>query len=298
MNSHGIYCLFFECDNNKFYVGKSLNIALRYSIHCRDLRNKVHHNIDLQAAYYKYKTYPSIETLETPSIDLLTQQEIYWINKFDSFKHGYNRTNGGDGAGFGHYSPSAKYDEDTYACILYFLAYTSMPMEQIAKELKVSKNIVASIALGDSHLYLKNTFPEEYILATTKHGDYSMSRKYDNNLYYNILFDLANTRDKYSSIASRYNVSDNIIEDIGRGSTHKYLALLYPELYNKAISRKGLRRAGPRNGGEYPNVISPDGIVYKVDNATAFAKVHGLHQGHFASLLSGKHTTHKGWKTI
>ena len=47
----------------------------------------------------------------------------------------------------------------------------------------------------------------------------------------------------------------------------------------------------------YPNVVSPEGIVYIIEsNAKKFALDHGLHQGHFAELLRKKLKSHKGWK--
>lgn len=298
LKTHGIYCLYFENDNAKYYVGKSLDMQYRYDIHCRDLRNKSHHNVELQNAYNKYKVYPSIHLLEIPDITELAIREIHWINEFDSYYSGYNRTGGGEGAGYGATSPSALYDEETYVTILYMLAYSDLAMVSIADDLGVQLNIVTSIALKKSHLYLKELYPEVYEAATNVHGNHSTARKHRKDVYYNILLDLANTSDKYNVIANRYNVNEGIVEDIGRGSTHKYLQNLYPELYSKMIQKKNTRRSGPQSGRAYPPVKSPDGLIYYVTNATKFAKEHELHQGHFAELLMGKIKSHKKWVLV
>lgn len=298
LNTHGIYCLFFENDNCKYYIGRSLNMLDRYNIHCRDLRNNAHHNIHLQNAYKKYGEYPSVYVLEVPQISELSDKEIYWIEEFDSFNSGYNRTGGGEGAGYGHTSPSALHDEYTYTTILFMLADTSLNMYQISEELDVSLSIVNSIALGTSHTYLQDKFPDIYYKARSKHGDFSTCRKYNDDIYYSILSDLANTNDKYKILAKKYGVTESVIEDIGRGATHKYLSNKYPELYKKMIDKVGTRRCGPQSGKDYPQVVSPNKEVYTVINATQFAKVHGLHQGHFAELLKGKAKSHKGWTIL
>lgn len=295
LNTHGIYCLYFENANNKYYIGKSLNIKYRYAIHCRDLRNNVHHNINLQHAYNKYAVYPTIQLLEIPEIGDLSSREIYWIEQFDAFTKGYNRTGGGEGSGYGSTCPSALYDEYTYTSILYMLAYYDMSIIEIANELEVYSNVVTSIALKNSHTYLQNRFPKVYDLATSRHGMYETNRKHTDETYYKILLDLANTSDKYNVIANRYSITEGIVEDIGRGSTHKYLANKYPELYSKMLSKKGARRSGSHSGKEYPAVKSPEGIIYTFKNAKGFALQHGLHQGHFAELLNYKAKSHKGW---
>jgi hypothetical protein len=295
LNTHGIYCLYFENSNEKYYIGKSLDIQDRYDIHCRDLRNKAHHNIELQNAYNKYKVYPSIEILEVPKVSELAKSEIHWIKEFDAYYSGYNRTGGGEGAGYGATSPSALYDEETYVTILYMLAYSKLSMVSISNELSVHVNVINSIALKKSHTYLKEVYPEVYTLATNIHGNYSTNRKHSEDIYYNILSDLANTGDKYNIIANRYNVNQGVIEDIGRGSTHKYLQQSHPEVYAKMIQKKNTRRSGPQSGRAYPPVKSPEGTVYNITNATAFAKNNNLHPGHFGDLLRGKIKSHKKW---
>ncbi len=44
-------------------------------------------------------------------------------------------------------------------------------------------------------------------------------------------------------------------------------------------------------------LISPDGVVHKGFNVSAFAREHGLHGGHLASVLTGKLPHHKKWTT-
>ena len=298
-NTHGIYCLYFENDNNQFYIGKSLDLLERKRIHDRDLRNTCHHNIHLQNAYNKYKVYPTMEILEIPNLSDLASREIYWIKEFDSYHKGYNRTGGGEGAGYGETSPSALYSEETYITILFMLANTEQSMVSISKELEVSLAVVVSIALKNSHMYLQNLYPEEYKKATGKHGDSSTVRAYPDSLYISIMNNLANTTKKLNIIALEHNVDQGIVEDISRGATHKYLSISHPEVYSLMLSKKGSRRMGSQSGNAYPSVIDPLGNIYSdITNAKAFALEHNLHQGHFGELLRGKAKSHVGWKLL
>lgn len=93
----GIYSIL-NLQNNKRYIGYSVDISRRWQTHKRDLKNNKHENDHLQAAYNKYGAdsfqYSIIE--ECP-VDELKERERYWIEYYDSRKNGYNETDGGDG---------------------------------------------------------------------------------------------------------------------------------------------------------------------------------------------------------
>jgi len=71
-------------------------------------------------------------------------------------------------------------------------------------------------------------------------------------------------------------------------------------LYAKVINHAGKRsiNTAKSKGIIYPTVLSPEGLEYTIDNATAFAKEHNLNQGAFVQLLLGKANHHHGWKII
>jgi hypothetical protein len=293
----GVYALYFENSNNKYYIGKSYNLYGRYEQHCKNLRCGVHHSISLQNAYNKYKVYPTLAVLKTDTSKTLSEWEIHYIKEFDSFKNGYNQTGGGDGAGYGYTGSSAILQEEDYLCVFFMLTRTNMRKTDIAKELGISPHIVTSISLGTSHAHLKDIYPEDYTIMLNKFGRHETAYKHTKDTYISILKDLANTDDRLVDIAERNNVSDGVVEDISRGATHKYLKESYPKEYALMLEKKKYRRSmsGDRLKG-YPPVMSPEGIVYYIDsNAKAFALEHGLHQGHFAELLVGTAKSHKGW---
>lgn len=223
----GIYCLYFEQDDSKVYIGQSINIHKRYKEHCYTLIAGNHANYKMQELYVKHGL-PKEIILEVVEHNAeLDHYEKYWVEEFDSFNTGLNLTPGGYGTAIGDKHPSALYTEDVYVAIITELAYTLKTVEQIATQL---------------------------------------------------------------------NISIPVIKNIARGSSHTVLQDKYPQIYADMIKRNGTRREGAHSGIAYPNVVSPDGEIFSITNATRFAKEHGLHQGHFAYLLSGKQKIHKGWK--
>ena len=294
----GVYGLYFENNNNKYYIGKSYDILKRYSQHCKNLRCNVHHSKTLQNAYNKYGTYPTLYILYKGYGDILSELEIYYISEFDSFRNGYNQTGGGDGAGYGYTGSSAKFEEDDYLAAFFMLVKTNMSKKDIATELGVTEGIVTSISLGKSHQHLSTLYPEEYKVLLSKFGEYKTLHKHSKDIYIGIVTDLANTNNRLKDIASAWGVSDGVVEDISRGATHKYLKDIIPIEYAKMIDKKGIRRnMGHDRGKQYPPVISPEGIIYHIEsNAKKFAEEHGLHPGHFGELLRGVAKSHLGWK--
>jgi hypothetical protein len=82
--------------NGKVYVGQAQDIKERWKEHKRGLTGNYHHNIHLQRAWNKYgEKHFKFEIIEY--VKLLDEREIYWIEKLDTFKNGYNRTLGGGG---------------------------------------------------------------------------------------------------------------------------------------------------------------------------------------------------------
>ena len=86
--------------NGKIYIGQAININTRWYHHKNNafIKNK---NQALYQAMRKYGVDNfTIEQIDSAySKDELNKKEIYWIEKYQSYKssNGYNRTRGGDG---------------------------------------------------------------------------------------------------------------------------------------------------------------------------------------------------------
>lgn len=86
--------------NGKKYIGKSTNLPHRIETHLSDLTLGKHHSIKLQRAFDKYGSknfvfsYQEVLAENEEELSLLEMKEI---DKYDSYKNGYNMTLGGEG---------------------------------------------------------------------------------------------------------------------------------------------------------------------------------------------------------
>ncbi len=84
--------------NDKKYIGLSRDCLGRISRHKTNLRHGRHSNCHLQAAWNKYgESSFEFSVIEKCDISSLPEREMYWIDHYDSFTSGYNRSGGGDG---------------------------------------------------------------------------------------------------------------------------------------------------------------------------------------------------------
>ena len=98
--------------NGKIYIGfTSKTIEQRFKIHIHNAQQHINRRLYDAMNHYGYDNFKVESIEENQSIDILKQQEIYWIkfyNSTDPLK-GYNMTEGGDGCDcIKHMSPEAK----------------------------------------------------------------------------------------------------------------------------------------------------------------------------------------------
>lgn len=94
--------------NNKLYIGQSIDIIKRFQHHKSDLNTNKHYNKHLQAAWIKYgeQSFEFSILEEVEDINVLNDLEIYYIEYLDTFYNGYNQTDGGSGVGSGVFNPN------------------------------------------------------------------------------------------------------------------------------------------------------------------------------------------------
>lgn len=88
--------------NGKIYIGQTIqSVKDRWYRHCAKKNlSKAEMNMHIKRAILKYgKKNFTVETLEECDSSLLNERERYYISYFDSYRNGYNSTEGGqDGA--------------------------------------------------------------------------------------------------------------------------------------------------------------------------------------------------------
>ncbi len=114
-----------------------------------------------------------------------------------------------------------------------------------------------------------------------------------------IMYIIDNPGMPLTKVSNKLNVSYLIVKDIAGCAKHTWVNQMYPDLYSKLLSLVGTRKTSLSSkdlGILYPPIISPEGIIYTVDNITQFAKEHGLNSGGLYKLLNKQQQVCKGFK--
>lgn len=149
----GIYK--FTCkENNKVYIGQSLNIENRFKSHANNYTNKNLKN-DYETKFYRALRKYGFENFSFDILEivedakLLNERESYWIAKYDSFLNGYNSTPGGDSVtGNNDLHPNAKNTNEAILELKQKLVNTTISQRDLAKEYGITQSSVSLINLG------------------------------------------------------------------------------------------------------------------------------------------------------
>lgn len=139
-------------ENQKIYIGQTLDINRRKKEHFDDLKNNNHVNYKLQNDWNSFGenafsfTYEKYEINEKQDLNILEQT---MIQKYDSFYNGYNLTLGGDGG-----NTRGKLSFDEY-CLIYIGCQWKGMTAKISKYLSVDSSTVSAILREKAYLWYK-----------------------------------------------------------------------------------------------------------------------------------------------
>lgn len=129
--------------NGKSYVGQSVDIHRRWKQEKEDSINVNSHSYDypLMKAFRKYGIDNfNFEIIEECKVEELNKKELYWINFYDTFFHGYNQTFGGDA--------TSRQPKEKIIGIISDLTNTDMQHKDIASKWDISIEMVQGINTG------------------------------------------------------------------------------------------------------------------------------------------------------
>lgn len=128
--------------NNKVYIGQTIqNLKDRWYRHCQKSSLSIaESNMAIKKAIFKYgKDNFTIEVLDKCDIKLLNTKEKFYIEKYNSYKEGYNSTIGGQE---GVKPLKTSLEDQSIIIELYTLGFS---LREIGKEFNIDKTTVKNI---------------------------------------------------------------------------------------------------------------------------------------------------------
>ena len=207
--------------NGQCYIGQSVDIKRRWQRH-KNYPN-TNSNYPLYLAFKKYGLENfTFETLEECEIFELDEKEKYYIEYFNSYKKGYNQTQGGSGSkGF-----TVKISLDELYEIYDLLLHSSLTQKEIATLYKVGEDTISEINQGKTRQLEGYSYPlrnnqksKNYCIDCGKEILLSSTRCHECNKIFSRLQDRPNRevlkeairKRSFLEIGRQYNVSDNSI---------------------------------------------------------------------------------------
>lgn len=222
----GIY-MYENIVNHKKYIGQSANIERRRKEHINEPSKYSHFDQVLQKIG---ESQFNFSILEECSVEQLDEREKYWIKFYNSKEEGYNLTIGGQSYR-GEENPRAKLTEERVKKIIALLEEHNLNNTEIAQLFSVSRSTIDGINRCQNwthlHNYTSNIRQENLNKAEKPHssfaGENNPSSKIKEEQALEIIYLLETTNKSMASIARDLNISYDIVCDINRCRTWRYL---------------------------------------------------------------------------
>lgn len=163
-----------------------------------------------------------------------------------------------------------------------------------------------AIGIWNSAIAGLNTYEEPRgspIGLSRERGENSATSKYTNEQISLVLFYLVyNNTMTAKQISEETSVGVHTVRAVSSLNEHIWLKEAYPKEYElleqyKGMSNKSYKYDSASRGITYPDILSPEGIIYSnISNVKQFCREHGLQDSNFLLLLKGRRKSHKGWK--
>lgn len=219
----GIYALYWY-NKDLIYIGQAQDLHRRKLEHFRLLKNNTHTNYKVQSAYNLYGL-PEFIIIETTDISNLNSLEVFWQQEFNSI-NSLDIISAGI-VGRGPLANNSKYTKFKILKVFSCLYKNSFRTQKsISNRCKVEHSLVNDIYKGNTHLWLKEEYPEQYAIM--------QSIDYKSQAYWG-----TNSK-KYKTLMSPDRLKLNVTESVLNLSKQIQLGY-YPDLEIEVI-RKGIGR--------------------------------------------------------
>lgn len=264
----GIYGIYSKI-KNKWYIGESKDIFDRWSDHKKTLKSNSHHSIKLQRHYNKY----GIQDLGFSILMTQESNRSFWekflIKCFDSYKNGFNCTEGGE------HPPHRPYKK--------FILSNFLTGETVEGENLKQFSIERNVPLSSLWAVLKGIYNQT-------NGWYDPSKNNKPKPYK--LIDPTGQEYIFFSIkefAMSNNLNKNQLTNILNGFTKYHKGWHLSNLPQEPKIKKA-------PNAKFFKIVSPEGKLVCGDSLGYFAKTNGLSQGSLHQVVNGLRSNHKGWR--
>lgn len=302
----GIYSLYWE-EQDLIYIGLSINIEARFKEHEGSMRRNTHSNYKVQNAYTLYGL-PIFNILEECSVDELPSKEIFWTKEFDSLNplHGLNIIEAGGSGGFGTNASFSKYSRYKILKVFSLLYTGAYTYKQIQERCKVPNHLISNIKTGSSHLWLKTSYPEKYLLMVNN----PVHPKTYQGIHGGSIVVISPEGDQYTIS----NIKDFCLSIDLKGTSLNSGMVGFSKLLSECRrTYKGWRLASysgnitaystSRNSATVSKAVAPDGAIHEISNISEFCRdllknedLAKVFAKGMSRMLNGTRQSYKGWK--
>lgn len=262
------------------YIGKTTRtLSVRLAEHKRDCDKYTGNNIGLYNAIQKYGWDEfEIEVIED-NIDnnLINQKEQYYIQLFDSYRHGYNGTSGGDGG-----RTSSKLSEIEVDCIIAELKDPNNinTILDIANKHCINASVISNINLGKSWRKTNEQYPIR---------NYSLTGITITQIQYREIVELLLHSDlSLQNIAKKYGLSESQMTAINQGyECYNNLNNYYKNIYNGTYPIRNTRNKKLDLNDNVKQSILYD-IIFTSDSMEKIGKKYNISGNTLQYIQSGK----------
>lgn len=276
-----IYCA--HCiSTGKKYIGqtrKELKERIRqHKSSCYRNKNK---NIKFYKAIKKYGWENFIwGIIEEGDINIWNDRETYWIEIYDTYKNGYNLTEGGNNRII--YEPKCKEFELMSPDGKIFKGKN---IKKFCEKNKLPYSNIINLLLGKGKSCKGWKLPNTKLTSKQSFA-LTISREYDIMSPDGKIFKGKNV----SELCRKYDLNVGAIINVLNRKLHSYKGWKLPstEMFGGLLISKKLEK-------EY-KLISPDGVVYEGKGVRTLCRKFNLNEGSVSEVLNEKRKQYKGWK--
>lgn len=179
------------------------------------------------------------------------------------------------------------------------------------EELDFNENLAIeifnSVDNGFNTLYTAESMPK---WKNTLKGEDNGASTYSNGAIYEAAVMMTDPQLSLPAIATVTGINEYTLRKISEGVQHNWISEVNQELWDRIqlvrpdrVINNHIKRAtilsdkfsAKAQGIIYPEVKSPNGTVYKIENLSKFCREHDLQAPNLRKVLYRKRNSHKGW---